>query len=80
VGTMDNGKQGFKILMWGPEGPINVWTVSDHRISDIVEEAIVTIKNSRLNEFVGFSVMRNMTQQELETLSKHQEEKLQIIK
>ena len=76
---MEKGKKEFKILMWGPERPVNVWTVSDHRINDIVEEAVFTIRNSRPNEFIGFSVMRNMTPRDLERLRKEQEENISII-
>ena len=76
---MEKGKKEFKILMWGPKDPVNVWTVSDHKIKDIVEEAVFTIRNSRPNEFIGFSVMRNMTPRELEKVIKKKEEKISII-
>jgi hypothetical protein len=73
MGKMKQGKDAFKILIWGPEGPVNVWTVPYHRINELVKKAIFTIRKSHFNEFVGFSVMRNMTLQELERLSKQQD-------
>jgi len=75
---LEKGKKEFKILMWGPERLVYVWTVSDQRIDDLVKEAVFTLKHSRPNEFIGFSVMRNITPQELERLKQEHEENKKI--
>ena len=80
VETMQTGTTEFKILMWGPDRAVNVWTVPDDQITNIVEEAVFTIRNSRPNDFIGFSVMRSLSSQELERLMKKPDERMHILR